>query len=105
MNLFKIPLLPGDEELVEPLIKDRGTAIERIISSGQASAKGFWYEQERDEWVSLLQGEAELSWENGKSLNMKAGDWIIIPAGERHRVDWTSNKPPCVWLAVHGNLL
>jgi len=105
MNLYKLPLTSDGEELVEPLITDRGIAIERIVSTGQNSPGDFWYEQKRDEWVSLLQGEARLVWETGKTLQMKPGDWVIIPAGERHRVDWTSKNPPCIWLAVHGNLL
>lgn len=105
MNLYKLPAIPDGEEIVEPLITDRGIAIERIVSTGRHSPEGFWYEQKRDEWVSLLQGKAKLVWENGKTMQMKPGDWIIIPAGERHRVDWASNNPPCIWLAVHGNLL
>ncbi len=104
MNLFTLPILPIDEELVEPLVPDRGISIERIVSTGQTSPEGFWYDQERDEWVALLQGEARLSWENGRSQHMKPGDWILIPAGERHRVDWTSEDPPCIWLAVHGKI-
>lgn len=102
MNLFVIPILPLHEELVEPLVTERGISIERIISTGHSSPEGFWYDQKKDEWVALLQGEAWLSWENGKSLHMKSGDWVLIPAGERHRVDWTSEDPPCIWLAVHG---
>jgi len=104
MNLFKITRMPGDEELVEQLIPDHGTGIERIISCGHSSPAGFWYNQERDEWVALLQGEAEISWKSGRSLVMKAGDWIFIPAGEEHRIEWTSEKPPCIWLAIHGNM-
>jgi len=104
MNLFKLTTLPGNEELVEPLIPDRGIAIERIVSTGQKSPDGFWYEQERDEWVALLQGQAKLAWKSGKSLQMAKGDWVLIPAGEQHRVEWTSQDPPCIWLAVYGNI-
>lgn len=106
MNLFRLNNIPGqgEEELVEQLIPDLGIAIERIVSTGQASPEGFWYRQGRDEWVALLQGEARLSWKNGKVVPMKAGDWILIPAGEEHRVDFTSNDPPCIWLAIHGKM-
>ena len=106
MNLFRLNNIPGqhDEELVEPLIPDLGIAIERIVSTGQVSPDGFWYKQERDEWVALLQGEARLSWKSGKSMSMTAGDWVLIPAGEEHRVDYTSNDPPCIWLAIHGKM-
>lgn len=104
MNLYRIENLPQDKELVEQLIPDRGIRIERIISSGHASPEDFWYNQERDEWVALLQGQAELSWRDGRQLTMQAGDWVFIPAGEEHRVEWTSEEPPCIWLAVHGDM-
>lgn len=103
-NIFKLPAKLPDEEVSEALIEDRGILIERIISTGQSSPPGFWYEQERDEWVVLLQGESELRWEEGRKMTLKAGDWVFLPAGERHRVEWTSAQPPCIWLAVHGKL-
>lgn len=104
MNLFQLGKMPEKEEMVEQLIADRGIAIERIVSCGHSSPYGFWYKQDRDEWVALLQGEAGLSWKNGRKLVLHAGDWIFIPAGEEHRVDWTSSDPPCIWLAVHGKM-
>ena len=104
MNLLQLPTqLPGSE-LIEALIPDRGILIERIISSGQTTPPGAWCDQERDEWVVLLQGHARLAWENGRELAMEAGDWVFIPAHERHRVEYTSVEPPCIWLAVHGRL-
>jgi len=102
MNLFQLPDKLLDEELSEALIPDRGVLIERIISSGQASPPGFWYDQDRDEFVVLLQGEAILAWADGRERRMVAGDWIFIPAHEKHRVEQTSSKPVCIWLAVHG---
>jgi len=104
MNLFELPTpLPG-KELFEPILPDRGVLIERIVSTGQATPEGQWYDQERDEWVVLLQGEATLSYEDGRTLHLKAGDHVLIPAHERHRVERTSDSPPCIWLAVHGSL-
>jgi len=104
MNLLQLPTpLPGSE-LIEALIPDRGILIERIISSGQTTPPGAWYDQERDEWVVLLQGQARLAWENGSELALEAGDWVFSPAHERHRVEYTSVQPPCIWLAVHGRL-
>lgn len=76
--------------------------MERIVSTGQATAPGEWLEEELDEWVVLLAGDAELSFEAGARLRLVAGDYLSIPAGERHRVEWTSADPPCVWLAVHA---
>jgi len=103
-NLFDLPQVLGAEEFFEPLLPDCGVLIERIISTGQATPEGEWYDQERDEWVALLQGEADLSYEDGRFLKLKAGDWVFIPAHEKHRVEKTSSDPPCIWLAVHGRL-
>ncbi|MCX5780209.1 MAG: cupin domain-containing protein [Firmicutes bacterium] len=105
MNLWHLPDLLPNSEITEALIPDRGVLIERIVSTGQTTPAGIWYDQERDEWVVLLQGQARLVWENGKVMNMAAGDWVFIPAHERHRVDYTSHKPPCIWLAVQGRLV
>lgn len=104
-NIFKLPDSLPDREVSESLITDRGILIERIISTGQCSPPGFWYEQERDEWVVLLQGESELLWEDGRRRILIAGNWVFIPAGERHRVERTTVNPPCIWLAVHGKLV
>ncbi len=57
---------------------------------------------ERGEWVALLQGEAELSFEDGSRTPLEPGDYVLIRPGERHRVERTSSEPPCVWLAVHS---
>lgn len=102
MNLFELPEQLPEDELFEKLIPDHGVLIERIISTGQSSPEGFWCDQPRDEWVVLLQGKAKLAWEDGTLLEMKPGDWLLIPAGKRHRIEWTSKNPPCLWLAVHG---
>jgi cupin 2 domain-containing protein len=103
-NLFDLPELLPDHEIFEQLSHDRGVLIERIISSGQATPRGHWYDQERDELVVLLQGEASISFEEGETMDMIAGDYILIPAHKRHRVEYTSKDPPCVWLAVHADL-
>ncbi len=103
-NLFY--LTPGGtgEEFIEPLIPDKGVLIERIISYGASSPPDFWYEQDRDEWVVLLQGRAELLWKDGGLERLTAGDWVFIPARKKHRVEFTTENPPAVWLAVHGDL-
>ena len=76
--------------------------IERIISTGQTTPSGQWYNQELDEWVILLQGEAELCYADYTKIKLKAGDYLLIPAHTKHRVEYTSIEPPCIWLAVHG---
>ncbi len=88
------------EELVDVLVHNRNVRIERIVSMGQASAEGFWYDQAESEWIAVLQGAARLEMEGGRLLNMKAGDYLLISAHEKHRVDWTTPDVPTVWLAV-----
>lgn len=103
-NIFELSSSLPNRELFESLIATDNILIERIISSGQSTPPGEWYEQERDEWVILLQGEASLAYGDGSQINLKAGDYLLIPAYQKHRVESTSAMPPCIWLAIHGNL-
>jgi cupin 2 domain-containing protein len=99
-----LPEPPAAHELFERLAGGDGVVIERIVSTGQATPVGEWLQQDRDEWVVLLEGEAELAFEDGSRLPMRSGDHVLIPVGERHRVEWTREDPPCIWLAVHADL-
>ncbi len=79
-----------------------GARVERIVSMGQASPAGFWYDQDRTEWVILLQGAAGLLIEGEeRERSLSPGDYVEIPPGVRHRVEWTLADRPTVWLAVH----
>ena len=89
------------DEYIEILKSDSNVRIERIVSEGQISPPGFWYDQDEWEYVIVLQGSAEIETLSEK-INMNAGDWIIISEHERHKVTYTSKEPPCVWLAVFG---
>ena len=93
--------LPTDlaEEQFTTLCEADGLRIERIVSRGQTSPPGFWYDQDENEFVTLLQGEAVISYDDG-SAKLIAGDTVLIPAHKKHRVDFTSVEPPCVWLCV-----
>ncbi len=104
LNLFAIPKGPMPEERVDLLARGDGLRIERIISLGHVSPPDFWYDQELDEWVVLLQGEAEIRFADGRTKALKAGDCLFLPAGLGHRVDRTTDDPPCIWLAVHGRM-
>lgn len=104
VNLYNLPDPLPDAEESTGLIPDRGVKIERIVSCGQTSPAGEWYDQDRDEWVVLIQGEAVLEYESGEKLRLNAGDHVLIPARRRHRVNYTSRRPPCIWLAVFGEL-
>ena len=89
-------------EYVAALFTRPGLRLERIVSLGQASPPGFWYDQPDDEFVVLMTGAARLRFETGEvSLDLVPGDWVEIPAHVRHRVEWTQADPPTVWLAVH----
>jgi cupin 2 domain-containing protein len=100
-NIFQLPSQLPPEELFESLLKNDRVLIERIISTGQTTPAGEYYDQDWDEWVILLQGEAELSYEDNSRIKLVAGDYVFIPAHQKHRVDYTSITPPCIWLAVH----
>ena len=102
-NLAGLPANLPDEEIFEELLRTPSFRMERIVSSGQASPPGFWYDQEEDEWVALLQGEAALEFEDGSADKLRSGDWVFLPAHMRHRVASTSKEPPCIWLAVFGS--
>jgi cupin 2 domain-containing protein len=96
--------LPRNEtvEQFADLASFPGARIERIVSNGQASPPGFWYEQDWSEWVLVLAGSASLLIE-GESAprRLRAGEWIELPPRLRHRVEATDPDMPTVWLAVH----
>jgi len=90
------------DEIFQPLLERAGLKIERIVSNGQASPPGFWYDSPQDEWVLLVSGSAALELEADPALRrMQPGDWLHLPAHCRHRVAWTDPAQPTVWLAVH----
>lgn len=90
-----------DEEIFQQLVDGEGVRIERIISSGHSSPESGWYDQDRNEWVLVLKGEAILLFEDESPVNLKAGDFINIPAHIKHRVEWTDPDSETIWLAVH----
>ncbi len=84
------------------LAADATMRIERIVSHGQASPPGFWYDQDGNEWVLVVSGSAGLMIEGEKEARtFRRGDHVLIPAHVRHRVEWTDANEPTVWLAVH----
>jgi cupin 2 domain-containing protein len=98
-NLFtNLPANLSNELLTTLLEADR-LRIERIVSYGHSSAEGFWYDQDQHEWVVVLQGAARLSIE-GVAKELKPGDFVNIPAHQKHRVEWTTPDEPTVWLAM-----
>ena len=100
-NLFEHLPSPREdgEEAVEEILRRQDVRLERIVSHGQASAEGFWYDQDEDEWVLVLEGQAELRFEDPDEwVTLRAGDHLLIHAHRRHRVESTTS--PTVWLAL-----
>ena len=98
-NLFANLTLANGGEKFLTLFENTSVKIERIVSHAQASPTGFWYDQEEDEWVSVLRGTATLEFAGGELLELKEGDYLMIPRHARHRVARTSEET--IWLAVH----
>ncbi|MEW6646192.1 MAG: cupin domain-containing protein [Pseudomonadota bacterium] len=90
------------DEVFDTLLQGRAVRVERIVSRGQASPPDFWYDQPDHEWVVLLAGNAGLRFAGeSDTVVLRPGDYLNIPAGTRHRVEWTSTQQPTVWLALH----
>ncbi|ABE41187.1 Cupin 2, conserved barrel [Rhodopseudomonas palustris BisB5] len=91
---------PAPDEALDTLLARGGVRIERIVSFGQASPEGFWYDQSEDEFVVLLSGAATLRFADGRDVQLTPGAWVDIPAHCRHRVEATTAGEATVWLAV-----
>ena len=101
-NLFAHLTPPTPDERFERLLDRDGLTLERIVSHGHATPEGEWLDQPRAEWVVLLKGAAGLRFEDEAEIRqLRPGDHVLIPAHTRHRVEWTSETEPTVWLALH----
>ena len=101
-NIYNDLPAPGADEVFQTLLDRPGLHLERIVSTGQATPVGQWYDQDRDEWVLLLSGSAELRFEDPPELTtLSPGDYVYIAAHRRHRVEWTAPDRTTLWLALH----
>jgi cupin 2 domain-containing protein len=101
-KLFEPSIPNPTAEVFSPLLVHKDLRIERIVSSGQTSPAGFWYDQRGGEFVVLMSGKAILRFENPEIvMELSPGDWVDIPPHCRHRVEWTQASPPTIWLAAH----
>lgn len=89
---------PGGESFAE-LAAAGGARVERIASRGLR--EGAWYDQAQAEFVLLVAGAARLGFADGSARDLAPGDWVVLPAGCRHRVAWTDPAAETLWLAVH----
>ncbi|KAF0203610.1 MAG: hypothetical protein FD170_1037 [Bacteroidetes bacterium] len=103
-NIFNSSINQNDPSEVFDTLFDGSVKIERILSSGHTTPGGQWYDQPADEWVLLIQGSAKLLFAENEEVTLEAGDYIFIPAHQKHRVSYTSSEPSCIWLAIHGQL-
>ncbi|MCF8142770.1 MAG: cupin domain-containing protein [Deltaproteobacteria bacterium] len=101
-SLFKDipPELP--EEIFDTICARDSVKIERIVSRGHASPEGFWYDQDRNEFVLVVKGSAGLRLEGEADiLVLKAGDYVNIGSHVKHRVEWTDASCDTIWLSVY----
>jgi cupin 2 domain-containing protein len=100
-NLFTD--IPGEmpDEICTQIVRTDDIRIERIVSRGQASPPGSWYDQETNEWVLLVKGSASLGFPDGREIALAPGDHLLIPRHMRHRVERTAPEEETIWLAVH----
>src|SRR5712691_6097314 len=90
VNLLRDLPDAGAGEISETIVTTPGLRVERIVSLGQASPPGFWYDQPETEWVMLLAGAARLRFaDEDADRALVPGDWVHIVAHRRHRVAWT----------------
>jgi cupin 2 domain-containing protein len=88
-------------ECIDKLLGRPGLRIVRIVSLGQASPPGFWYDQAEGEWILILAGAARLRFaDEAEARLLGPGDWLDITPHRRHRVEWTDPTVSTVWLAV-----
>ena len=120
INIFDLKDLSVNEEIIKILFKNENVKIEKIISTGQTTD---WQESNKNEFVILVQGNAEIEHydnricedknfktnenimknlknTNDMKLQLGKGDIILIKKGERHRVSYTSKNPCCVWICI-----
>ncbi len=102
-SLFRNLPNATEEERLEELCRSKSFRIERIVSDSQVSPAGFWFDQLDDEWVLVVQGEAEIALlDPDETIHLSPGDWLMIQAHRKHRVAATSREAVTIWLAVHG---
>jgi len=101
-NIFAPLPAPSPTEIFTQLLDGQAFKLQRIVSTGQTSPPGQWYDQDTHEWVLLLSGGARLRIDGEAGLlQMQPGDYVHIPAHVRHRVEWTDPNQETVWLALH----
>ncbi len=99
-NIFSDLPASLDQEVFEDILKRENIRIERIISQGHSAPETGWFDQDEKEWVIVLTGSATLLFEGEDEIELSAGDYLMIPAHQRHRVLKTDPEQPTIWLAI-----
>lgn len=100
-NIFENVPIDLAQEVFESIVNSDAVTVERIVSKGHTSPETGWYDQSRHEWVLVLKGGALLEFEDRESVRLNPGDYVNIPAHQKHRVAWTDTFCETIWLAIH----
>ena len=95
MNIYDT-LTPKSGETLTTLLSHKNININHIVSSDNIEA--IEYQQEEDEWLVLLEGEAIL-FINNQEKQLKKGETFFIPSQTPHKV--LKTKDGTAWLTVH----
>lgn len=100
-NIFE--LIPDEisNELFENIVTSENIRIERIISKGHVSPESGWYDQDENEWVIVLTGQAKIEFDNKAPVHLVSGSYLNIPAHTLHKVSWTDPDTETIWLAIY----
>ena len=101
-NLFSNIPANLEVEYFKNILENEHFFLEKIVSEGQVTPPDTWLCEDMNEWVILLSGSAKLFFKNNNStVELHTGDYLTIPAGTHHRVEWTDPNTKTVWLALH----
>ncbi|MEO1954484.1 MAG: cupin domain-containing protein [Campylobacterales bacterium] len=87
-------------EFFEDIVVSDNVKIEKIVSKGHTSPEIGWYDQDKNEWIIVIEGEAILLFEDKEKVELKSGQYLNIPAHKKHKVLWTKPEVHTIWLAV-----
>lgn len=100
-NIFKDTPEVLKTELFEKLLETENFFVEKIVSAGHKSPENFWFDQETNEFVILLDGSAKIEFESGEYVQLGPGDYFVIPSHLKHRILQTDNNKKTYWLTIH----
>ena len=100
-NLFNTDHVLIQTEQFSPLASTTNASLKHIVSPAGCSLDTNWYDQDQDEWVTVIQGYGVIAFEDATIVTLKPGDHITIPAHTKHRVIKTSADVATIWLAMY----